>query len=344
MKKILTFLFLCIVFNVFAQFPISLTLSPAHQFFNAMQANCFNPEDPAGQPVYLTAILNGTYDGFYKIRIDISYGDASALVWLISDNPFVPGTVLNNQQFINNDPIGYEVDGDYDDLVDELEGVLYDTGKMPDGTYVVQMQVFALNDDPLSEIQTATFTIESPWAIDLVTPGAPFGLNLVEISNQFPDFLWLSNFSEYTFYLWQIDESVTSGEEIENMQPDEEVILNSYFYSYPPSATTQLEQGNIYAWQVRAETITPLTSQNVTMKSPIYAFKITQTGSVTPPIDPGVVQNLINQFASTGQGGQQILNLLQNGYAVQTINWQGQNITLEELMNILNSGLYQVGD
>ena len=75
------------------------------------------------------------------------------------------------------------------------------------------------------------------------------------------------------------------------------------------------------------------------MKSSFYVFQVMQGGSF-PPIDPVVLQNLINQFMTTGAGVQELLSLLQNGYSIQTIWWQGQEITLEELMAILNSGQY----
>jgi hypothetical protein len=309
-----------------------------------MGINSFNPDDPESQPEYVYLNILGNYTDPFKIKVQITWGDATALVWLIPDDPstILPIENWTNKNLINNDPIGFTTDGDYDDFVNEIEDILLETGKMPDGNYVMDLGVYTLDEQLISNVGVVTITIQSPQAIDLITPGSPFGLPLVLMSNQYPQFLWTSNFNEYNFYIYEIDESINSPEEIETMEPyfQNQFPISTTIYEYPPGADPLLP-GHTYAWRITAETVTPMTSQNVTMKSSFYVFRIDSNSAPNPPIDPIVVQNLINQFAGAGQGAQELLNLLQNGYNVETIIWEGEEITLEELMSILNSGQYE---
>lgn len=341
MKKLLVFLFLCVFLNAFAQITVEL-ITPI-PYFNYMGVNSFNPENPQNQPIFLLANILGSTTDPFKIKIQISWNDATAIVWLtpIPQNPPALPLNLTNQDLINNDPIGFSTSGNYDDFVDEIEDILLSTGKMPDGNYILDVGVYDLNEELISNIAMATLTIQSPQAIDLISPGSPFGLPLVPIGNQYPQFFWLSNFGEYDLFVYEIDENIQTPEEIESLDPYHQnsypIMSNVYEY---PSSSAPLLSGHTYAWQVTAETVTPMTSQNVTMKSPFYVFQVMQGGTIIPPIDPLILQNLINQFVNTGTVSGELLNLLQNGYNVQTIMWQGQEITLQELMNILNSGLY----
>ena len=344
MKKLLTGLFFCLFLNVFAQITVTLTttnpIDPTSMIYNYMGINSFNPEDPQNQPIYLIASINGYYSNPIRLRVYIQWGTAEAFVWMDPDpNNLLPYN-LTNRDLINNEPVGFEIDGDYDDFVNEIEDILLQTGKMPDGNYFLDLSVYDVDDleNPIAG-DNVTITVISPLSIDLLTPGAPFGLSLVQIGTQYPEFLWISNFDEYNLYVYELDESITSAEDIELLEPHHQTVVYSNMYGYPPGAANSLSPGNIYAWQVTAETVTPITNQNVTMKSSFYVFQVMQGGSF-PPIDPVVLQNLINQFMTTGAGVQELLSLLQNGYSIQTIWWQGQEITLEELMAILNSGQY----
>jgi hypothetical protein len=346
MKKFLTILLICTFFSLFAQNEISLSLTATQPLFNYMAINSFNPDEPYNQPIFLQAILNqedpsDPYTGQYQIYIELSWGDATAEIWLEPNDPNFPvgGLNLTNQDFINNNPADFNVNGNYDNFIDEIEDILLDTGKMPDGDYLIQMQVF---DDhagiPISNSQIVTIQIVSPIAIALFTPGAPYGLLPFEIPSQYPEFSWISNFDEYVISVYELDENVSSPEDIEALEPHHQEVVYSNNYSYPMSANT-LNTGTTYAWQVTAETITPMQSQNVTMKSIFYTFQYNQAGSI-PLIDPEQIVNLINQFIPSGTGTQDLLNYLNNGYNVETITWQGQEITIDELIEILNSGLY----
>ncbi|MDO9577229.1 MAG: hypothetical protein Q7J16_05040 [Candidatus Cloacimonadales bacterium] len=344
MKKFVTFLFLCMILNVSAQ--ITVNILESNIFFNYMGVNSFNPEEPDSQPNFMNVVIaledhSTPYTGSYKIFVRIDWGDAYAEVYMIPVDPLFPtaGWNLTNRDLINNDPPNFYMSGNYDDFVDEIEDILLSTGKMPDGNYLLTVEVQNAEGDPISNSDMVTITIQSPLAIDLLTPGAPFGLSLVQIGTQYPEFLWISNFDEYNLYVYELDENITSPEDIELLEPYFETLVYSNIFGYPPGAANSLNPGSTYAWQITAETFTPITNQNVTMKSSFYVFHVMQGGSF-PPIDPVVLQNLINQFLTTGSGVQELLGLLQNGYSVQTIWWQGQEITLEELMAILNSGQY----
>ncbi|MCF7793009.1 MAG: hypothetical protein K9N09_03740 [Candidatus Cloacimonetes bacterium] len=341
MKKIFILFFVFCFSVMFAQsFDVNIELTtPMGTYFNTFYPANFNPEEPDSQPEFFVMNFSTTASSpleDYKIHVEVTRSDAQANVDLIT-NDFSPEIPVNpaflrltNRDIVNNDPVDFDNSGDYDDLLSDIEDFVLSSGRMPDGDYNFWFEVRDLNDNPLSDPVSTTITIQSPISISLITPGYPLGsFGPMNLMNQYPEFIWFSNLANYTFDLYHIDEEIESAEEIELLDKYYTTTTISNSIVYPGSAAS-LENSEIYAWRVSAPLSSPGSTE--TYQSVFYTFKIDMEEE--DEVEEVIVINFLNQLNT---GDITVLqNLLNNGYNISTITWQGQEISVDELMNILN--------
>ena len=307
--------------------------------FNTFYPANFNPATPDQQPIFFTMNFSTTAATpleDYMIHVEVTHAEVTVYVDLftIETSPIIPiypaSHQLNNRDIINNNPVDYGIYGDYDDLLSEIEDFVLESGRMPDGDYNFRFQVMDFQEHPLSEPVSTTIHIRSPIAISLITPGYPLGsLGPMNQMNQFPEFIWFSNLTDYTFELYHLYENVQSAEEIEALDVYFSTSCPVNSFSYPSSAPA-LEDGETYAWRVLADISSP--GSFTTSSSVFYAFKIDMEEE--GGLDEVMLINFLNQLNCSDV--QSIQNLLDNGYSVTTIWWEGRQITMDELVDILN--------
>lgn len=343
MKKIFLFLFLLSCGFIFSQnFDVSINLTtPLGTNFNTFYPANFNPEEPYQQPIFFIMQFSTTANSpleQYKIHVEVTFANEStANVDLITNDnspviPLYPETLtLTNQDVVNNDPVDFDNEGDYDDLLSDIEDFVLSSGRLPDGDYYFRFQVLDLNDVPLSAPVSTTISIQSPISISLITPGYPLGsFGPMSLMNPYPEFIWFSNLSEYTFDLYHLDEEIESPEDIELLEKYFSTTVNTTSFVYPNSAPL-LEDGEIYAWRVSANLSSPGSQE--TIKSVFYTFQINME-EIDDEVEETIVINFLNQLNTDDISILQ--NLLSNGYNISTITWQGEEISVNELMQILN--------
>lgn len=327
-------IFLLLPFFLFAQsYDMNIDIvTPMGTYFNTFYPSDFNPEQPENQPIFFQITIS-QLTGFpisdFQIYIKLTWGGSEAEVWLTPEDTALP-MVLTNRDVINNNPVGFDSSGNYDNVFNAIEDYVLQTGRMPDGNYFFLFRILDQSGNQISADKAVTIKIESPVSISLITPGTPLGGYLpMNLMNTNPEFIWFSNLANFSFQLYHIDENIDTAEDIEALQPYYEEILNSNTLIYPSSAP-QLEDGESYAWRVSAPVVSP--GVNSIIKSIFYTFNISlEKGS---PVDEIILMNFLNQINSDYI--QVLLYWLNSGYNLSNITWQGQQISADELHNILN--------
>jgi len=175
--------------------------------------------------------------------------------------------------------------------------------------------------------------VTTPTPISLITPGNPVGMEPSVNYDLNPNFVWFSNLNEYTFKLFELNEqtgNTQTQEDIENLAPYYQQEVNTTSFTYPTSAPP-LEYGNTYAWQVTAQIVSPLSSNEEEYKSNVYTFKISGGEEANP--DDLLLINFLRQLNSPS--GEEAINLFGNGYSLKSLKFNDADISVNDLNNIL---------
>ncbi|MDP8204274.1 MAG: hypothetical protein P9L95_07075 [Candidatus Tenebribacter mawsonii] len=337
MKKILVVLILTISLSLFAQYDFTLTVSPpTPQTYNVLYPANFNPDEPDLQPNLFNLTINGTTTSNAVLYCEMSWENEQAEITLTPNTPGQFSSNLSSIDIINSDPIGFTTIETFGDFLDSIEDLIIDTGRMPDGNYIFEIGVYEEGYEGeeayiLSNPVTAIIVIRSPISISLITPGNPIGLGVTNISEPYPNFIWFSNLDDYTIKIYELDGVYDTVEEIEMLEPYfiESEILGTSF-SYPPSAP-EFVMNQTYAWQISAIATSPNASSESKYRSTIYLFRLSDTSSEELSLQ--ILINFLNQLDI--EGIDEIISLLEAGYTIDNIIWQGTEISVETLMEII---------
>lgn len=299
--------------------PFNLSVTPSSVEYNYVSYNDLNWNSP-GEQITLFA-LNVTqnqppYQGEVpEIRFSIEWNNIK--VYDAYKPQDINGlTALSSSDFFNADQYNH-----LDPLLDELKSIVIDTGKFPDGNYILQFVVAEagadeqngpLDDDhALSNIATFTLTIKSPNPITLVSPGNPLGSSPVTINNENPYFVWVSNVTGYTFKIWEENNSAVTEDQLETIAPYYKADRNMSNFEYPASAPA-LKYGKSYAWQVVSNDVRSLGGETIELKSRIYHFKLSNTETADNSFN--ILEKYIKDFRPIG--GEEFLKLIHEGYEI----------------------------
>lgn len=349
MKKLLILSFILISTILIAE-PVILEITPPRVVYNYFYPAYIDPENPQNQPIlfYVTA-TNTTEEDIsnYEIKFDLTWRDYELVTnVIVKPNEGSPYEILpagetlslNSQDIIVSGVSNnfYAVEGfEFDDIMDncpEFEDLVLRLGYFPDGDYIITLRMFVSSRMALSESATFTFSVITPTAISLISPGNPMGLGPVSISDRYPIFLWFSNLTEFTLRIYECIGLESSPEEIE-MQSDlilEENITNSIVFSYPTDAYP-LRYGKVYAWQVSSDIITPMKSKEEEIKSSMYLFTLSEEEFGNQ--EEQILINFLTQLNI--EGLDDLILLLEKGYSCEKIVWEGRDISVNELNDIL---------
>jgi len=303
----------------------------------------YDPDNPSSQPLLFTVSIENKNVAAefqdYEILFNMRWRDlyADAILRPTTDQPS-PGQIirLTNRDIVSqNNTTIYQIDKNFDDVLDEMEDLILDTGRMPDGSYFFSIQAFepghlGEEDRALSNIETLTINVSSPTPISLITPGNSLDMGPAEINDSNPSFVWVSNLSEYTLKIYEIALIGLTEAEIVATEPffeKSDITGTSYFY---PASAPELEKGKTYVWQVEAQLSAPDGNQT-SLKSELYVFTIDTQTDMSPRAMK--LHNFIKQMPTENTPA--ILALLQAGYEPRTISVNGQETAISELMEIL---------
>ncbi len=332
MKKILILLILTISMSLIAQTPPMLHITPTHVTYNVLYPANFNPDEPELQPNLFNITISGTSTANAVLYCKMIWEDEDAEITLTPNTPGQFPSNLSSVDIINSDPEGFSVQESFNLFLDNIEDLIIDTGRMPDGTYIFNIGIYEndSNGNLLSNQATAVVVIRSPISISLITPGNPVGLGVTNISELYPNFIWFSNLEDYTLKIYELDEMYDTIEEIEMLDPHfVETNINGTNYSYSPDAPNFV-LNKTYAWQVSAKVLSPIAASESEYKSTMYLFKLSDTASEELSLQ--ILKNFLNQLGIDGVD--ESIKLLEAGYTIDNIIWKGEDIPVDELMKI----------
>jgi len=339
MKKILVVLILTISLNLFAQGLLIDNEIVVTKYYNVLYPANFNPDEPDLQPDLFMLTITGVVPSNAELHCDMSWNGESVAYATLTPNttgPFPTNPLFSSDIISNLPPTGFEIDQNFDDFMDDIEDLIIDTGRMPDGNYTFEIGIYenghAGNVAYLITNQvTAILVIRSPISISLITPGNPIGLGVTNISEQYPNFIWFSNLEDYTIKIYELDEMYDTIEDIEMLEPHfVETGIAGTSYSYLPSAP-EFEYNKTYAWQISATVESPIAASESEYKSTIYLFKLSDAASEELSLQ--ILINFLNQLDI--EGAEEVMSLLEAGYTLENLVWKGQEISAEDLMQIL---------
>ncbi|MDY6914914.1 MAG: hypothetical protein SVM86_01180, partial [Candidatus Cloacimonadota bacterium] len=244
--------------------------------------------------------------------------------------------ILNNRDLVSDgNTTIYEIEDNFDNMLNEMDEIVLGNGRMPDGSYFFSVQVFepgslGQEDKALSNIETLTINVNSPTPISLITPGNSIEMGPAVIEDSNPSFVWVSNLSEYNLKIYEIDDVDWVESEIIATQPfflQENINSTSLLY---PASGPELEMGNTYAWQVEAKLSTPF-GRSESIKSDLYVFTLEGNSNLSPQAQR--LNNFLKQLDLTG--AQDALQLLQEGFEPKSVTIDGEETNLNELLEIL---------
>ncbi len=338
MKKVLLFLIIATSINLFAQHVFNLSVTPTQRTYNVLYPANFNPDEPDLQPDLFTLTITITGDISPNIAVvlycKMTWEDESAEITLTPKGQF-PASLMSSD-IINSSPTGFTTIQTFEDFLVNIEDLIFDTGRMPDGNYVIDIGIYkeGHEGDPsylYSNPATAVITIRSPISISLITPGSPIGLGVTNISEQYPNFIWFSNLTDYTLKIFELDEMYETIDDIEMLEPHfVETDIGGTSFSYPPSAP-EFVYNKTYAWRVSAKVVSPIVASESEYKSTMYSFKLSDTA--TEELGLQILLNFLNQLDL--EGVDEVIKLLESGYTLDNLIWKGREIPVEDLMEIL---------
>jgi hypothetical protein len=334
MKKLMIFIFLMVAISLFTQNVDIQVLIPANNTitYNLFYPAYFNPEEPEQQPLLFKIQINSSVGNAYYLRCIMEYKDCSpAGATLTPLEGFQHPITITNSEIIveeGSSSLFFSVSNcTFDDFLDDIEDQIKETGRMPDGTYKFTIQAYETGSSSPCDEDFIYVNIISPFSISLIIPGNPIGLGPAKISDNYPNFVWFSNLTDYTIKIYELEDEFSTAEEIEQLEPFFEEQNPSTSFLYPTYAPDFL-YNKIYAWQVFAEIQNPIATEQY--KSIIYLFMLS---SEEEGINNQMLINFLSQLNI--EGVNDIIALIEGGFSVDKLIWGAREITMEELNDIL---------
>lgn len=170
---------------------------------------------------------------------------------------------------------------------EQMFGVIVQTGRLPDGIYT--FRVIATPEDGSAIVRENVLNIYNPSNLELLSPGGALADTTVnEVYTSFPVFQWESDLCnipggcEYFIRVAEFDPSEFSSVEqaieattrlpLDQSLGFESVGFDALSFQYPAIGAGDLEQGNIYVWQIKK--VLPTTVNDEVVLSDIFAFKV----------------------------------------------------------------------
>lgn len=224
------------------------------------------------------------------------------------------------------------------DEIDNLERDLLSSMKLPVGHYVLEGFLIGENVNSQSDDY---FDIINPSFVELITPGGETGSGFKEeVYTEYPLFQWNGNGNQYQVVVFEKKFALQSLDNILNMTPNwKSDRLEDYNAQYPQvgeegKLVIPLEYGTTYYWLVRMFVNTSAGEEII--DSEIWEFKLVDP--VTLGDEQGAIaRNILIDFLRDyiGDKADELAKQL-GDYDVRSININGQEISLDDLYQIIN--------
>jgi len=323
MKKSFLFLFFIGLLAMSWAQPINLSIM-GNGFYNSLKATSLDASNPAGQPILFNINVQNPTSTPYSLHFTFAWNNTELLnTYFKAKAPYNSLNLTSRDMITTTASMQFDAPNPsltFSDIIKKsssFEDVVLNTGKFPDGRYMITVQAVTTDQThaALSAEKTFVITLLNTNAIYLNRPGAVTGSAVPVITGKPLVFLWNSNMANvagnaFTLTIKQFNSaadlnpgSVESGgilfKELTGLTS------NSYSDMLP------FENGRYYAWQISVPYNTPDAppGTNLKLKSPFYVFQYADNYEAS--------QNMLgNQIMSylMNLGNSEIINLLNDGY------------------------------
>ncbi len=222
---------------------------------------------------------------------------------------------------------------------EKLRDEILSSGKAPFGIYKLSVELYQKGAPAaLAAQEKILLKATNPSYLHLVTPGAPAGSGQsANIYSQFPIFQWNGNGTEYQLMVFEKKEMMQSYDDIINSQPNwVSDRTGALSLQYPQSGSAiPLEFNKTYYWMVRM--FIQSSSGEEFIDSEIWEFTLVNPEQ-GEDLQNQIVQEDILQFLSRLLGPRiEEIKASLEGYQLKRIKYNGEEITINKLYEILNS-------
>jgi hypothetical protein len=175
--------------------------------------------------------------------------------------------------------------------IDDLQSMVMQTGRLPDGTYrfvlrAIPVALDGYNQGPWTGDELdRTIVSAHPISLELISPGGPIeDTTNTAITTTYPFFQWESDPCAICTYQIRVAEYVPGEHSSTEDAIEDQTVLpleqalgfhtvgSQTSYQYPQTGAIDLEPGRIYVWQIQK--LIPTTEGEEAINSFINAFKI----------------------------------------------------------------------
>jgi hypothetical protein len=335
--KVRSILFLLLTVLLFSPVFASAEITIQNVILND-QMIIFNYSDWETQPGLLNLVLYNDSDEqtIFMLKTSIKNEDTGNIIYESESYQYVMGP-QEQRTLTNTELISYTKTFTFDQ---PTQNDILELGYIIAGNYCFMFEI----DGEVHSDPAWCFTITNPPAPELITPGGPDYGDPQVIYSDLPFFRWTS-ISEnpniyYEFTLCEVMEGETPEVAIQN-----EPILfassasdgeNSDLF-LPPNASSlqyngveELEEGNLYCWQVIANV--PSSSGYEELESEIWTFEVGTVLSGDPTMD-----ELISILRQLGVS-ESTLSQIADG-EIQQVILDGETITIEQMFGELTGNI-----
>ncbi len=218
--------------------------------------------------------------------------------------------------------ISIEFDKSYFSPGSDFDNYLLRSGKVERGGYVVRT---ILNWGQGEAESIVRLNVTNPSLILLQTPG-----NFAVLDTEFPFFKISSDATQFIYYVYKRINDEDDVETVLSGHPTLEYETSVKEFIYNITDGDPLESGETYFWYVKALVQTSHGLED--FSSNVWQFSINTEIASSGTAQMEQLRNLLGQLF--GDQGLEILVQLAN-YNVKTIQYNGESITLEEFIGIL---------
>lgn len=304
-------------------------------------------QEGTGEELFRINITNsaGAISGSH-IRIELSK-DNKILAY-VTTNPFdlPPGTYsftnvqLNQGEYeIAGKTISVKESGIVEEDIGNIQENILASGKMPIGHYTLATTIYGNNNNELGS-DAVHFIITNPSFVQLVSPGSLAGYGLPEdIYTEFPVFQWNGNGEKYQVLVFEKKGSSQSIDEILGgtpnwkTDPGEDPLTSLSVQYNPGSGSIPLEFGKTYYWFTKM--LVETSSGEEKINSEVWQFCLVDPVNFNNKQGLLTKESLLNFLREIL--GDRVDDISQSltDFHLQTISVNGQNITVQELYEIL---------
>ena len=241
---------------------------------------------------------------------------------------------------------------------EQMFSFIAQTGRLPDGIYT--FRVIATPEFGQAIVRENILNISNPSYLELLSPGGVLADTTVnEVYTPFPVFQWESDICnipggcEYFLRVAEFDPSEFSSIEqaieattllpLDQSMGFESIGFDALSFQYPAIGAGDLEQGNVYVWQIKK--VLPTTLGDEKVLSDIFAFKVkdfsTQESTGEPTVDSSptgialrtlIGDEMTDEFFGSGGAAE--------GFTFTgNITLNGESVDLSYIQSLISTGI-----